>query len=167
MVKRSSRIPRVHAEITNEAAQAFRQALKLRDHRETQLADDKQCKGVGLCEVCDEYERLVAVVDTALDVKPFELSPVDVIDAPPPPMWTDQEQAAWNRARDLHVVLAKAAKMEPLKKGLLTDGCRGQANVRWCERTTGFPTARALVNRSACSVRSTAIPPTGRRSMPC
>jgi len=34
---------RVHAEITGEVAQAFKQALKLRDHREAQLADDKHC----------------------------------------------------------------------------------------------------------------------------
>jgi hypothetical protein len=72
---------RVHAEITNEAAQAFKQALKLRDHREAQLADDKHCRGVGLCEICDEYEQLVTIVNTALDVEPWELSPVDVIDA--------------------------------------------------------------------------------------
>jgi hypothetical protein len=58
MVKRSSRIPRINAEISEEAAQAFKQALKIRDHREAQLADDKHCKGVGLCEICDEYERL-------------------------------------------------------------------------------------------------------------
>ena len=75
----------------------------LRDHRETQLADDKHCKGVGLCEICDEYERLVAVVDNAPDVKPFELSPLDVIDAPAPPMWSANEQAFWDRARDQHV----------------------------------------------------------------
>ena len=75
MVKRSSRIPRINAEISEEAAQAFKQALKIRGHREAQLADDKHCRGVGLCEVCDEYERLVAMVNTALDVKPWELSP--------------------------------------------------------------------------------------------
>jgi hypothetical protein len=51
---------RVHADISGEVAQAFRQALKIRDHREAQLADDKHCRGVGLCEVCDEYGRLVA-----------------------------------------------------------------------------------------------------------
>ena len=111
----------------------------LRDHRETQLADDKHCKGVGLCEICDEYERLVAVVDTALDVKPFELSPLDVIDGPAPPMWSANEQAFWDRARDQHVTLAKAAKMKPVRKGLLTDGCRGQANVRWAERYAKIP----------------------------
>ena len=57
MVKRSSRIPRIRAELSEETAQAFKQALKLRNHREEQLADDKHCKGVGLCEICDEYER--------------------------------------------------------------------------------------------------------------
>src|SRR5262249_54582209 len=51
---------RVHADINAEAAQAFRQALKIRGHREAQLADDKHCRGAGLCEVCDEYERLVS-----------------------------------------------------------------------------------------------------------
>jgi integrase len=77
---------RVHAEINNDIAQAFKAALKIRDHREAQLADDKHCRGVGLCEICDEYERLVAVVDSAVAVEPWELSPVDVIDGPAPPM---------------------------------------------------------------------------------
>ena len=100
---------RILAEISDEAAQAFKQALKIRDHRETQLADDKHCKGVGRCEICDEYERLVAIVNTALDIKPWELSPVDVIDGSPPPMWSADMQANWDRARDQHVALAKAA----------------------------------------------------------
>jgi len=130
---------RVHAEINNEAAQAFKQALKIRGHREAQLADDKHCRGVGLCEVCDEYERLVAMVNTALDVKPWELSPVDVIDGPPPPMWSTGEQADWDRARDQHVALAKAGRMKPLRKALLTDACRGHCNVRWVERYGEIP----------------------------
>jgi hypothetical protein len=139
MVKRSSSIPRITAEISDEAAQAFRLALKSRDHREAQLADGKHCRGVGLCQTCDEYERLVAIVNTALDVRSWELSPVDVIDGPAPPMWTDREQADWDRARDQHVALARAAKTKPVKKGLLTDGCRAQANVRWIERHNKIP----------------------------
>jgi hypothetical protein len=130
---------RVHAEINNEAAQAFKQALKIRGHREAQLADDKHCRGVGLCEVCDEYERLVAIVNTAFDVRTWKLSPVDVIDGPPPPMWKDREKADWDRARDQHVALAKAAGMKPRQRGLLTDGCRGQRNVRWIERHGKIP----------------------------
>jgi hypothetical protein len=130
---------RVHAEINNEAAQAFKQALKIREHREAQLANDRHCSGVGLCEVCDEYERLVAIVNTALDIRPWEMSPVDVIDGPPPPMWKDREKAAWDDARDQHILLAEAAKMKPLEKGLLTDGCRGQANIRWIERHGAIP----------------------------
>jgi hypothetical protein len=117
----------------------FMSTRPIRAHREAQLADGEHCKGVGLCEVCDEYERLVAIVDTALDVRSFELSPIDVFDAPAPPMWTAGEQAYWDYARDQHVLLAKAAKMKPVKKGLLTDGCRGQLNVRWCERYGRIP----------------------------
>src|SRR5262245_35470180 len=98
---------RIHAEINNEVAQAFKEALKLRGHREAQLANDSHCNGVGVCQTCDEYERLVAVVDSALDVKPWELSPVDVFDSTAPPMWNDKEQADWDRARDRHVLLAK------------------------------------------------------------
>ena len=98
MVKRSS-VPRIRSDISEEVATAFRQALKLRDHREAQLADSKHCPGVGRCEVCDQYERLVAVVDGAIDLKPHELSPLDVIDGPAPPMWKDHEQADWDRAR--------------------------------------------------------------------
>jgi hypothetical protein len=139
MIKRSSSIPRIRAELAEETAQAFKQALKLRDHREAQLANDKHCRGVGLCETCDKYERLVAIVNTALDVRPWQLSPVDVVDGPPPPMWSAVEQADWNRARDLHVALAKAAGMEPLKKALITDACRGQVNVRWVERHGEIP----------------------------
>jgi len=130
---------RVHADINAEAAQAFKQALKIRGHREAQLADGEHCKGVGQCQTCDEYEKFVAVVDAALDVKPWEISPVDVIDGPAPPMWSDKEQADWDRARDQHVMLAKAAKMKPVKKGLLTDPCRGQATVRWIERNAFVP----------------------------
>jgi hypothetical protein len=130
---------RILAEISDEAAQAFKQALKIRDHRETQLADDKHCKGVGRCEICDEYERLVAIVNTALDIKPWELSPVDVIDGSPPPMWSADMQANWDRARDQHVALAKAAGMKPLKKALITDACRGQASIRWVERHCKIP----------------------------
>src|SRR5262245_8980217 len=115
--------------LPDEVIEAFKEALTLRPHREAQLADDKHCTGVGLCETCDEYERLVFVVDSALDVKAHELSPVDVLDASAPPMWRDRDRAAWDRARELHVLLAKAAKMEPVQKGLLTDGCRGQTNV--------------------------------------
>ena len=139
MVKRSSRIPRIRAELDEETAQAFKQALELRGHREDELADGKQCKGVGRCEICDEYERLVAVVDAALDVKPWQLSPVDVFDAPPPPMWSAEKQADWDRARVQHVALAKAAGMEPVKKALLTDGCRAHANIRWAERYNKIP----------------------------
>ena len=54
-------------------------------------------------------------------------------------MWDDREKAAWARARDQHVMLAKSAKMKPLEKALLTDGCRGQANVRWIERHNKIP----------------------------
>jgi hypothetical protein len=78
-------------------------------------------------------------VNTALDVRPWQLSPVDVVDAPPPPMWSAVEQADWDRARERHVELAKAAGMEPRKKGLITDGCRGQANIRWIERHNKIP----------------------------
>jgi hypothetical protein len=110
-----------------------------RDHRETQLADGEHCRGVGLCQTCDEYERLVAIVNTALDVKSWDLSPIDAFDAPAPPMWKDQEKAAWDRARDQHVMLAKAAKMKPVKKGLLIDACRGHMHVRWGERFCKIP----------------------------
>ena len=139
MVKRTSSIPRTREELPDEVAQAFKQALKIRNHREGEIADDKRCKGAGLCEICDEYERLVAIVDTALDVKPWQLSPVDVIDGPPPPMWTANEQADWDRARVQHVALAKAAKIKPSTKALLTDACRGQANIRWVERFGKIP----------------------------
>src|SRR5262245_39186040 len=64
---------------------------------------------------------------------------VDTALAPAPPMWKDREKAAWDRARDQHVLLAKAAKMKPLEKGLITDGCRAQANVRWIERHSKVP----------------------------
>ena len=151
MIKRSSSIPRIRSEIPEEVATAFQQALKIRAHREDEIADGKQCKGVGLCEVCDEYERLVAIVDTALDLKAYELSPVDVFDAPPPPMWSAEKQADWDRARVQHVALAKAAGMEPVKKALLTDGCRAHANIRWAERYNKIPEPE----------RRPAVPPVG------
>jgi hypothetical protein len=145
MTERKKRVRvAVKAAMPQAAIDAFKKALKLREHRETQLADDTHCQGVGLCEVCDEYERLVAIVNTELDVRPWQLSPVDAFDAPPPPMWSDREQADWDRARGQHIALAKAAKMEPLKKGLLTDGCRGQCNVRWGERFCKVPDGESV-----------------------
>jgi hypothetical protein len=54
-------------------------------------------------------------------------------------MWAAEERAGWDRARDQHVALAKAAKIKPLKKALITDVCRGQANVRWVERHGEIP----------------------------
>ena len=88
---------------------------------------------------CNEYEKLVTIVNAAAGTKAQELSPVNVIDGPAPPMWTDQQQADWDRARDQHVELAKAAGIKPPTKALLTDACRGQANVRWIERQGKIP----------------------------
>ena len=139
MVKRLSRIPRTNVELPDEVMAAFRQALKIRDHRERQLEDGERCPGLGGCETCNEYERLVAIVDAALGVRPSELSPVDVIDGPAPPMWKDGQQADWDRARVQHVALAEAAKIKPRTKGLLTDACRGHCNVRWVERHCRVP----------------------------
>ena len=107
MVPRLSRVPKVGAAIADEVATAFRQALGIRDHREDELADGNRCLGIGLCETCDEYERLVAIVDAALKVTPAELSPLDVIDGPAPPMWcpssrptgTELEISTWHLPR--------------------------------------------------------------------
>jgi len=139
MVKRRSSIPRVRAELDEETAQAFKEALKLRGHREDELADAKQCKGIGQCEICDEYERLVAIVDAALDLHAGQISPVDVVDAPAPPMWKAAMQADWDRARAQHVALAKAAGISPREKLLFTDACRGQMAIRWMERHCFIP----------------------------
>jgi len=130
--------------LPDEVIDAFRQALKLREHRETQIANHKHCPGAGRCETCDEYEKLVAVVNTALEIRPYELSPVDVFDASAPPMWKEEWQTRWDRAREKHLMLAKAAKMQPVRKGLLTDGCRGQCNVRWIERYGRIPDGPAV-----------------------
>ena len=73
MVKRLSRIPRTNVELPDEVVDAFRQALKLRDHRERQLEDGERCAGIGGCATCDEYERLVGIVDSALGVRPTEI----------------------------------------------------------------------------------------------
>ncbi|MEZ0282585.1 hypothetical protein [Methyloceanibacter sp.] len=170
MVKRSS-VPRIRSDISEEVATAFRQALKLRDHREAQLADSKHCPGVGRCEVCDQYERLVAVVDGAIDLKPHELSPLDVIDGPAPPMWKDHEQADWDRARDQHVELAKEAKIKPRTKALLTDACRGRPMSGGLSDRAKSLTVHLSASRSACRssserlfVRFTLTPITGQRS---
>ena len=57
MTERQKRVRvAVKAAIPQAAADAFKEALPLRDHRESQLADDKHCQGVGLCQTCDEYE---------------------------------------------------------------------------------------------------------------
>lgn len=88
MAKGWSSIPRVNVELADEVVDAFRQALKSREHRERQLADFRCCRGLGPCGICNEYERLVAIVDTALDVRPSELSPVDVIYGLAPATWS-------------------------------------------------------------------------------
>jgi hypothetical protein len=155
--------------LPDEVLEAFKQALKLRAHREDEIADGKQCKGIGQCETCDEYERLVAVVDAALDVKPWQLSPVDVFDASPPPMWNDKWKEGWDRAREAHLALAKAAKIKPVPKGLIADGCRGQANVRWIERFGKIPDGPTvgepfrLLEFQTSSARSTGSPNIGRQ----
>jgi hypothetical protein len=125
--------------LPDEVIGAFRQALKLREHREAQIADGDYCPGAGKCQTCDEYERLVAVVNTALEVRPHEMSPLDVVDASAPPMWKEEWQARWDRAREQHLMLAKAAKMKPVQKWMLTDGCRAQCNIRWIERYGKIP----------------------------
>jgi hypothetical protein len=61
-----------------------------------------------------------------------------VFDASPPPLWKDEEKAAWDRAREKHVMLVEAAKMKPVR-GLLTDACHGHLNVRWVERYCKIP----------------------------
>jgi len=169
MVKRSSRIPRIHAELSEETAQAFKQALRIRAHREDEIADGKQCKGVGRCEVCDQYEKLVATVDTALDLKASQLSPVDVVDGPSPPMWKDRQREDWDRAREQHVALAKAAGMEPRKQALFTDACRGQITIRWMERCLKIPDGPNVgqwIFSERLSGESTPMPTTGGRLTP-
>jgi hypothetical protein len=136
----SSSIPRRSgAEIPDEVAQAFKAALKNRNHREVQIYDSDSCPGIGQCEICNAYERAVAIVDKALGIKPHELSPIDVADIPAPPMWDDRERADWARARAQHVDLARAAGIPPQPKALLTDICRGQYNIRWIERHCFVP----------------------------
>ena len=54
-------------------------------------------------------------------------------------MWPADKQADWDRARVQHVALAKAAGIKPREKGLLTDACRGQINIRWIERAAKIP----------------------------
>ena len=79
-------------------------------------------------------------MDTALGIQSWQLSPVDVFDVPAPPMWKTTKQADWDRARVQHVALATAAGIEPVRKMLLlTDGCRGQLNIRWIERYGRIP----------------------------
>src|SRR4029453_3429129 len=79
MVKRWSSIPRVNVELAEEVVDPFREALKSREPRERQLADFRCCRGLGLCGIWNEYERLVAIVDTPLGVRPPTLSPRDAI----------------------------------------------------------------------------------------
>src|SRR5262245_26763282 len=88
------------ATVSNVAAGAFKKALKLRDHREEQIANAETCPGIGHCATCDDYEKLVAIVGHELELKPWAIHPVDVGDVPPPPFWEDKHQAEWDRARE-------------------------------------------------------------------
>src|SRR5262245_46625307 len=125
--------------ISGAAAEAFKKALGLRDHREEQIADHEACPGIGLCTTCGDYEKLIAIVSYELGLKPWDIYPVDVGDVPPPPFWHAKQQAAWDRARGLHIRLCEVAQIEPVKKLLLTDADQGQINIRWIERNAFVP----------------------------
>jgi len=127
------------ATISNAAAEAFKKALRLRDHREDQIVNAKACPGIGLCETCASYEQAVAVVSRELGLKPWEINPVDVGDVPHPRFWNAKRQAAWDRARGLHVRLCEVAKIETVKKLRLTDVDQGVMNIRWIERNAFVP----------------------------
>ena len=71
MVKRISRGVRRRPEIS-EAAKLFAEALKLRDHREDAIDDDKACPGRGRCGTCDHYEELVAKIASLLGISTYE-----------------------------------------------------------------------------------------------
>jgi hypothetical protein len=125
--------------ISDTAAEAFKGALRLRDHREEQISSHEACPGIGRCETCDDYEKLVAIVRHELGLEPPDLHPIDVGDVPPPPFWSDKQQEAWDQARGLHVRICEAAKIEPVRKLRLTDADRGHMNIRWIERNAFVP----------------------------
>ena len=55
------------------------------------------------------------------------------------PPWNDKQKEAWDRAREWHVRLCKAAKIKPVMKLRLTDVDQGVMNIRWIERNARVP----------------------------
>ena len=142
MVKRVSRSVRRRPELP-AAAKLFAEALKLRQHREDAIDDDKTCPGRGQCSVCDHYEDLVAEISSVLHISPEEMHPLDVADVPAPPWWEPNQVDDWERARKLYVELCASAGLEPQSWLTLRDFDEGQTIVRWIERQIPVPAGLA------------------------
>ena len=138
MVKRISRGVRRRPEIS-EAAKLFAEALKLRDHREDAIDDDRSCPGRGRCGTCDHYEELVAKIANILGLSVDEVHPIDVGDIEPPPWWELNQIEAWEGARRLYVDLCAAAGVEPQRRLAMREFDEGQTIVRWIERMIPVP----------------------------
>jgi hypothetical protein len=121
------------------AVEAFVASLPLRPHRENAVGDHEACGGVDRCNICDEYENLVAELAEALALSPNETNPIDVADVPAAP-WLDKIAAAkWEAARALHVELCEAAGVDPARHIQPSDLHLGHTMVRWLERHCRTP----------------------------
>jgi hypothetical protein len=138
VVKRISRGVRRRPEIS-EAAKLLAEALKLRDHREDAIDDDRSCPGRGRCGTCDHYEELVAKIANILGLSVDEVHPIDVGDIEPPPWWELNQIEAWEGARRLYVDLCAAGGVEPQRRLSMREFDEGQITVRWIERMCPVP----------------------------
>src|SRR5262245_14641634 len=116
--------------INQRAIDAFTTALPLRLHREQQIGDDTACEGIEACPICAEYEDNLAVIAAELKLRPWEMSPVDVANVPPPPGLNKQDATQWESARELYVELCRAAGLTPATRCEISDGIRSHNNIR-------------------------------------
>jgi hypothetical protein len=146
MVKRVSHVGK-HFKVSLAAAEAFREAMPLRPHREQALADHSACAGVDGCEKCATYEDYVQVITRELDLGVYSFHPIDAADVPSAP-WFDAAQAQeWDRARELYLALCEAADVKPVKRVEIGDLIWANVVLRWIERTMRVPDGSTVGKR--------------------
>jgi hypothetical protein len=138
MGKRTSNVKRGLRAVPVEAVTAFRDAMRLRSHREATLHNIKFCRGIDHCEDCLTYERAVEAITRLLEIEPDQRHAVDGYDTEcPPEMGLDAED--WENARQLHCMLASEAGIEPNRQVSIWDLDRAHINIRWIERAAFVP----------------------------
>ena len=113
MVKRVSRSVRRRPELP-AAAKLFAEALKLRQHREDAIDDDKTCPRSRTVQRVRSLRRFGGGdLQRPCISGTEEMHPLDVADVPALPWWEPNQVDDWERARKLYVELCASAGLEP------------------------------------------------------